>query len=187
MSLIPGVAAPSLDARLTPTMHRLHKVLKDGLRDGVPFDLQYLGKPGQGSRRGAGLEKATYHFCCVLKSVHLLPRERQKVHTAVTWLCLLILVASDDGLIGDRMKHRIRVLSFKSLCMRMIQMIISTFCVKTFDVHLQLMKNGSIAMLTCVLCVRFDRILTVCLLCMVLFIRLSGRLYVHPSLINYNV
>ena len=52
MSLIPGVAAPSLDARLTPTTHRLHKVLKGGLRDGVPLDLQYLGQPGQGSRRG---------------------------------------------------------------------------------------------------------------------------------------
>ena len=53
MSLIPRVASPSLDARLTLTMHRLHKVLKGGLRDGVPLDL----KPSQGSLRGVvGLE-----------------------------------------------------------------------------------------------------------------------------------
>ena len=50
MSLKPGVAAPSVDARLTPTTHRLHKDLK--LKDGVPLDQQDLGQPGQGSRRG---------------------------------------------------------------------------------------------------------------------------------------
>ena len=116
MSLIPGVAAPSLDARLTTATHRLHKGPKGGLRDGIPLDLQYLGQPGQGSRRGVvGPEPLSQNVPEMLDRVEigragwpdhavdvLLPEEVGDDLGAVSWRIIVL----EDGALSKGSKRR---------------------------------------------------------------------------------